>query len=446
MHDVRRAAKARCGLISALARTLLERTLVTATPQSVAQRCPNVLIRSLVRDVAKDGCERLRALFGAAPIVHGSNPKSKVESRFETLLGEIAEDEIAEEQMSEPDQKELTLRVDQVVVAAGAVGVVALALFVLVPIWAPLVFAIWTAVLLDSTTGRMARWVGGRRPVAAGIATVLVALLLVPFGLLLASLITSVTALVRAMLASSQARQAVEMLASTDHAGQTSPRFGRWLELAQTHGATAWLAAQRLAGASASALVVLIVFFVTLYQCLVGGRATWKWLEVHSPLRAQTMTRLAAAFVETGRGLIVGAGLTSLLQATLGTILYAALGVERAVVLGALTFVASVIPALGTSVVWLPVAIGLALRGDYVRAIILVLTGALVISTVDNVTRPAFQRWGGKLSLPASLLLLAAFGGFSAFGAAGLALGPLALRLAREVLEIARERRAAPAS
>jgi len=348
--------------------------------------------------------------------------------------------------MNHPDRRELTLRVDQVVVAAGAVGIVALALFVLAPLWAPLVFAIWTAILLDSITGRIARWVGGRRSIAAGIATLLVALLLVPFGFLLASLVTSITALVREMLASTEARQAIEILASTDHAGQTSRRFGGWVELAQTHGATAWLAAQRFAGVTARVLVVLIVFFVTLNHCLVGGRATWKWLEDHSPLRAPTMTRLSAAFVETGRGLIIGAGLTSLLQAVLATILYAALSVERAVVLGALTFVASVIPALGTSVVWLPVAIGLALRGDYVRASILALIGALVIGTVDNITRPAFQRWGGKLGLPASLLLLAAFGGFSAFGAAGLALGPLAIRLAREVLEIARERRAAAGS
>jgi len=348
--------------------------------------------------------------------------------------------------MSEPDRKALILRVDQVVVATAAVGIVALALFVLAPLWAPLVFAIWMAILLDTATGRIASWVGGRRPIAAGIATVLVALLLVPVGLLIASLVTSVTTLVREMLASTAARQAIERLASTDTVGQSSSSFSRWVELAQAHGATAWLAAQRFAGASASLLVVLIVFFVTLYQCLVGGRAAWKWLEDHSPLRVSTMTRLAAAFVETGRGLIVGAGLTSLLQATLATVLYAALGVERAIVLGALTFVASVVPALGTSVVWLPVAIGLALRGDYVRASILTLTGALVISTVDNITRPVFQRWGGNLSLPASLLLLAAFGGFSAFGAAGLALGPLALRLAREVLEIARENRSATSS
>jgi predicted PurR-regulated permease PerM len=149
--------------------------------------------------------------------------------------------------------------------------------------------------------------------------------------------------------------------------------------------------------------------------------------------------RLAGAFVETGRGLIVGAGLTSLLQASVATAVYAALDLPRAIVLGAMTFVASIIPAVGTSVVWLPVAVALGIRGEYVQATIVLLAGALVISTIDNVTRPIFQRWGGKLDLPAFVLLLAAFGGLGAFGPAGLVLGPLSLRLAREVLVIARE-------
>lgn len=121
--------------------------------------------------------------------------------------------------------------------------------------------------------------------------------------------------------------------------------------------------------------------------------------------------------------------------------MFAALGVPRALVLGALTFVASIVPAVGTSVVWLPVAVGLGLKGDYARATILLLVGALGISSVDNLTRPLFQRWGGRLDLPAVLLLFAAFGGLRAFGPAGLALGPLSLRMAREVLAIAREQR-----
>ncbi|MEO8905212.1 MAG: AI-2E family transporter [Polyangiaceae bacterium] len=349
--------------------------------------------------------------------------------------------------MSQPESSEAGSRVDRFVVAVGGVGIVALALFVLLPLWAPLIFAVWTGVLLDSLADRITRLARGRRRVGAGATTALVALLLVPLGLLLASLVASVLVLARQMLESTQARQAIEMLVSTEPSGAAKqPGVGRWIELAQAHGATALRAGQRFAGAGAWAVVVVLVFFVMLYQCLADGRAMWAWLKDHLPLRPQTTTRLAGAFVETGRGLIVGAGLTSFLQATVATILYASLGVPRAIVLGAMTFVASVIPALGTSVVWLPVAAGLALRGDYPRATVLVLVGALAIGTIDNVTRPIFQRWGGKLDLPAFLLLLAAFGGLSAFGPAGLALGPLSLRMAREVLAIARERRNAPAS
>ena len=345
--------------------------------------------------------------------------------------------------MNTPDPDEIALRSERLAVGAGALGIVALAFFVLKPLWVPLIFAVWTAVLLDSFTARVARWVRWRA-LAAGAATALVALLLVPLGLVLASLITSVMALVREMLASAEARQAIEMLVSTDPArGAKSHGVAQWIELAQAHGVAALQAGQRFAGAGARALVALLVFFVTLYQCLAEGRAMWAWVVDHLPLRPETAKRLAAAFVETGRGLIVGAGLTSLLQASVATILYAALGVPRAIVLGAMTLVASVIPALGTSVVWLPVAVGLGLRGDYVRAAILVLAGALGISTIDNVTRPIFQRWGGKLKLPAFLLLLAAFGGLSAFGPAGLALGPLSLRMAHEILTITRERRTA---
>lgn len=346
--------------------------------------------------------------------------------------------------MNQPDEG--VSGVERGVVAASALGVVALAFLVLLPLWAPLVFAVWTAVLLHSFTERLARWLR-HRSLAAGLATALVALLLVPLGLLLVSLATSVTALVRELFSSVKMRQAIEMLVSADPSGAPRPLdMARWIELAQAHGATALRAGERFAGAGAWVLIVLFVFFVTLYQCLAQGSVMWAWLEDHLPLRAQTTTRLAAAFVETGRGLIVGAGLTSLLQAALATTLFAVLGVPRAIVLGALTFAASIIPVLGTSAVWLPVAIGLGLRGDYARAIIVFMIGALGISTIDNLTRPIFQKWGGKLDLPAFLLFLAAFGGLKAFGPAGLALGPLALRMAREVLAIARERRTAVTS
>lgn len=335
-------------------------------------------------------------------------------------------------------------RFDRVLVAVAAVALVLLAARVLLPLFAPLIFAAWTASILGPLAARVTRLARGRAAVGAGVSVLLVLSLFVPVGLVLVSLGTSVVAFVRQVSSSPAVHSALVSLVSSEGASETpwtSPE--RLVELARTHGMTAWQAARGVAGAGAWAVIVGLIYFITLFELLVSGPAMWRWAQEHLPLERRTMERLAGAFLETGRGLIVGAGLTALVQAVLATTAYAALGVPRAVVLGAITYVAAFVPAVGTAVVWGPVAVGLALQGEHTRAIILALVGALGVSSIDNLVRPLLQRWGGKLDLPAFLLLLAAFGGLSAFGPIGLVVGPLSLRMTREVLAIARERREA---
>ncbi|MEO8877725.1 MAG: AI-2E family transporter, partial [Polyangiaceae bacterium] len=146
---------------------------------------------------------------------------------------------------------------------------------------------------------------------------------------------------------------------------------------------------------------------------------------------------------ETGRGLLVGVGLTGLVQGVIATVAYFALGVPRALVLGLLTCLASVIPSVGTALVWVPIAIGLGLSGRTGSAAILVGIGVLVIGTIDNVLRPVFSRFG-KLELPSFVLLVSIFGGLALFGTWGFLLGPLLVRLAKEALIISREERSMP--
>ena len=150
------------------------------------------------------------------------------------------------------------------------------------------------------------------------------------------------------------------------------------------------------------------------------------------------LRRLRAAFHEVGKGLLVGVGLTGLAQAGVATIAYFFLGIPRALVLGLLTFVMSLIPSVGTAIVWIPIAVGLAVTGRTTAAAILVVIGVGVISTVDNILRPVFARYG-ELQLSSFALLLSMFGGLALFGGWGLALGPLLVRLAIEALEIAKE-------
>jgi predicted PurR-regulated permease PerM len=346
---------------------------------------------------------------------------------------------------------------DRVIVAASAVAVVLLAGATLAPLWAPLAFAAWTAALLDPFATWLAKKSGGRRWLGAGAATVMVLALLVPVGLTLTSIASSVAAFVRQMMASPQARSALEAVVSPEAGATTSaPSEGimdllranitRLPTLAREHGATAWSAASSAAGAGAIAALTVFIFFVALYSFLEDGREMWAWAKRHAPLREAHCDRLGRAFLETGHGLMVGAGLTGLAQAVLATVIYAALGVPRFMVLGAITFVCAFIPTIGTAIVWAPIAIGFFLKGSFVKGLLLVLLGGVGIGSIDNVLRPFMQRWGGNMKLSSFVLLLAAFGGLAAFGAKGLILGPLSIRLCVEVLAMARENREAQQS
>jgi predicted PurR-regulated permease PerM len=349
-----------------------------------------------------------------------------------------------------------TVLTGQVVTAALAVAVLALAGATLEPLWAPLAFAAWTASLLDPMASWLSARAGGRRTVGAVVCTALVLALLVPVGIALTSIVTSVVTFVRQLVATPATRAALEAMVSPDAGAGHAPlipeggvselvraNLARLPDLARQHGATAWRAASGAAGAGAVAALTAFLFFVALFSFLRDGRDMWAWARRHAPMREETSERFARAFLEVGRGMIVGAGLTALTQAALATVIYLALGVPRAPVLGALTFVCAFVPAVGTAVVWGPVAVGLALKGQVVKAIVLGALGALGISSIDNVLRPLMQRWGGNLQLPAFVLLLAAFGGLAAFGPKGLILGPLSLRLSVEVLTLAREAREA---
>ena len=106
--------------------------------------------------------------------------------------------------------------------------------------------------------------------------------------------------------------------------------------------------------------------------------------------------------------------------------------------LGPITGIASVIPAVGTALVWGPISLGLLLTNRPIKALVLVLPGVGVISLIDNLLRPLYARLGA-LKMPMFLLFASVFGGLAVFGTWGALIGPLIVRLAMEALSIARE-------
>jgi len=104
---------------------------------------------------------------------------------------------------------------------------------------------------------------------------------------------------------------------------------------------------------------------------------------------------------------------------------------------GAFGGLASIIPVVGSPLVWVPVAIAYLVMGSYWKALLLGLWGGLIVGSVDNVLRPFVVR--AHVKQHPMLIALAAIGGTYAFGALGILLGPLLVSLASALLKEIRE-------
>ena len=183
--------------------------------------------------------------------------------------------------------------------------------------------------------------------------------------------------------------------------------------------------AQKVLGFGKDILGVLIQFSITLYVLFFffrDGRELIEQLIYVLPIGDKKERKLINRFQSVARATVKGSILIALIQGVLGGILFALLGVEGAVIWGALMIVAALLP-VGALLVWGPIAAVLALQGNYTEAIILVVVGALFIGLIDNLLRPRLV--GNDTKMPDWLILLSTLGGLSWFGLSGFVLGPI---------------------
>lgn len=140
-------------------------------------------------------------------------------------------------------------------------------------------------------------------------------------------------------------------------------------------------------------------------------------------------------------GLVVAA-----VQGTLGGAVFWLVGIKAAVLWGVVMAFFALLPVVGPWIIWLPAVLSFLFSGQYLRAVILLALGGLVISMVDNILRPILL--SGRSQLNGLLVFISILGGVAAFGALGIVLGPILVALADAVLEtyIAEDVPAAPAA
>lgn len=180
--------------------------------------------------------------------------------------------------------------------------------------------------------------------------------------------------------------------------------------------------------------------FYLLFYFLRDRRAALDSLRSLSPLSAADMDRLFGRVGDTIYATVYGTLVVAAVQGLLGGLMFWWLGLPAPLLWGVVMGLLAVVPVLGAFVVWVPAAAFLALEGSWGKALILTVWGGIVVGGIDNLLYPMLV--GKRLKMHTVLAFISVVGGLMFFGPSGLILGPVALTITRELLEVWRHRAA----
>jgi predicted PurR-regulated permease PerM len=185
---------------------------------------------------------------------------------------------------------------------------------------------------------------------------------------------------------------------------------------------------------SAFVLNVVLVAF-TLFFFFRDGAAIVEHLKRAVPIDREAADEICQLIANVVRASINGVVVISLIKGLLLGLALWILGVPSPALWGAVGAVVSLIPVVGIALVWVPAALILWLQGHAVKALILAVWGATVLSFIDNILYPFLVR--GQVRLHTLLVFFSALGGLAVFGFLGFVLGPVVTTLAVTLIEVA---------
>ena len=159
------------------------------------------------------------------------------------------------------------------------------------------------------------------------------------------------------------------------------------------------------------------------------------------PLERGVTERLVDRFVSVMRATIKGSVIVGLVQGALGAITFWLVGLPAAMLWGLLMAIASLLPAIGPAIIWIPVAIYLLATSAVWQAVVVIVSGALVIGSADNVLRPILV--GRDTGIPDWVVLVTTLGGIELLGLSGIVVGPVVAALFITAWQILSEQREA---
>jgi predicted PurR-regulated permease PerM len=181
-------------------------------------------------------------------------------------------------------------------------------------------------------------------------------------------------------------------------------------------------------------ILSLAIAHMGLYYLLLSSDEAWRRVRGLLPFSDAHAGLLRKRFFSVTQAMVLGMLLTALAQGTIVGLAFLVCGLSYPLVWGVMTGLASVLPMFGSALIWLPGVVVLLAQQRYGTAIVLALIGGILVSNIDNVIRMIVYRRVSNLHPMTTLV--GAFAGLEAFGLIGILLGPLAISLFFEIIDI----------
>lgn len=306
----------------------------------------------------------------------------------------------------------------------------------LLPFFGAILWAVALAMLFHPLYRRLGGWKQKRRNVAAFL-TVLIVLVSVVFpltivGIVLVQDLLELTTRIRSgaidftvifeRMTAAAPRWIVDLLQRTG-LGDPAAVQERLQSMAANGSQELATGALSVGQNTLSFLLSCGVMLYLLFFLLRDGRKLSAGIRRAMPLARPQAHQILNRLTLVTRATVKGNVIVAAVQGALGGVALAVLGVQGALLWGVLMAIFSLLPAIGAAIVWGPAALYLFATGAVWQSIALVLFGALVVGSVDNVLRPVLV--GRDTKMPDYIVLLSTIGGIAIVGINGFVVGPV---------------------
>lgn len=319
---------------------------------------------------------------------------------------------------------------------AIAAMVTAAFVWLLLPYYGAVLWAVILAILFNPLQQKLEEWLGGRRNLAAALnVLVCICIVVIPGAVILAALAQEAAGLytristqeldpgmLLARVRSTLPPFMLNTLSALDPRGITEIQTQLTSLLLQSSQAIATRAVT-IGQSTAQFLISLGVMLYLLFFLFRDGAALAARIRNASPLTDRHTDQILDRFASVMKATVRGNVIIAAIQGVIGGLTFWMLGIDAALLWGALMAVLSLLPAVGAGLIWVPAAGYLLLVGEYLDGSVLIAVGTLVISTIDNLLRPPLV--GKDSRLPDYAVLISTLGGLSLIGMNGFVIGPL---------------------